>query len=549
MTLRLHYKNSDVSARGYLFVSCAQDYERFSSGFYQPLPRLSGDEYAGFLSGYNEVVQDTLEANRDRKFFAMTPFALRNTWQSSFYQGAEHYARLLKVKDGDIHFFSPEWFLHASYHMNADVDPDDVRHARRDLYKMPLHRLYMAYQGIRFAFSRWAPRQELPQKIRFLIASVWTKTGVAKWQQTGQDLFHGDFPRRLVAQGCETAILYHAEGETLCIGKEGPVPAFNFTSYLKPADWFRLAWKILFFRASLRSSSSYPCQAIYRDISSSLSNQIPLALISYFASRNVLSVHRDADFITLYENNCWEQGVLQAARENKSKVTSFQHTAFSPSLLKMDHHIVHKNLPDKIMASGDETARILRDVMGHKAENIETGCSLRHKIDESERINRAGNKVLVLLQGAPDDTLFLHMVGQSVRHEDMIIRSHPSWPVHSDHHIFSQNSLAGDLAQAGLVLYTGTTAVFEALAVGVPAIHIDLHGGLSADPLFALSDCDVKKTWAGDDSLLDMIADIKNMPDSIRTPAFEIAHDYIDHYFVSADATALAQLIKKVTDE
>ncbi len=113
MTLSFSYKNSADAGTGYLFLAGAQDYGRFLTGRYEPLPVLREGNGVNFLSDYNDTVYQFLKFNRDNKFFSMSPFAMRNTWQSSFYIGAENYARLSQLQSGHVFFYSPEWFLWA----------------------------------------------------------------------------------------------------------------------------------------------------------------------------------------------------------------------------------------------------------------------------------------------------------------------------------------------------------------------------------------------------------------------------------------------------
>jgi hypothetical protein len=543
MTLSFSYKNSTDADTGYLFLAGAQDYGRFLTDRYEPLPGLKEGNSVNFLSDYNDTVHQCLKFNRDNKFFSMTPFAMRNTWQSSFYIGAENYARLSQLQSGHVYFYSPEWFLWACDHIKAEVQRHDMIRAQLDVCRLPAYRLSMIYQGLRFALSRKVTRQKIPQNLKFVISSIWTIAGRKLWEQQGREPFYADLPQAIKKHGREIAVVYHDEGAMGDTNAAGPVPAFNFTSLLRFWDWLALARQLAFFRIKLPPQSKFPAVAIYRDISQSLSNQVPLVVISYLAAINLIQGSPKVDFLALYEGNCWEQGVLQAAHERGRSVIGYQHTSFAPASLKIDCHSEDKGMPDKVITSGAEPARLLADVFGHKPEFVVAGCSLRHTFPGAPWPS-TGRKILVLLQGAPDDALLLHLLARHLDVQDVVVRSHPSCPIaEKTSFTMSDQDLQSDLAQARIVLYTGTTAAFEALSAGIAVIHIDLGGPLSADPLFSLKDCAVKKTWSRDTDLKRLIMQLDTLSDEERKVAFDVALRYVQHYFSSADDSILKQVV------
>ncbi len=543
MALRFHYKNSTPAGSGYLFLACAQDYELFSTGHYEPLPSLTESAASCFIADYNDAVSECLALNSNNKYLFMTPFATRNTWQSSFYQGAESYARLRSLNEGNVYFYSPEWFLWACRHMKVQADVGDMRQAKLDMYRLFRYRLFMAYQGVRFSLACKVPSTPVPHDLQLVLASVWTTAGRKTLVEHGRDPFYGELSKWLNNQGYQVAIAYHAEGWRNDSDEAGPVPTFNFAGLLNPKDWFSLAGQLTFFRMKLPLPAKFPCAAIYRDVSQSLSNQLPLAIMSYKAATNLLRANPKADFLALYENNCWEQGVMQAVRENGRRLTGYQHTSFAPAALKMDRHIKTKAVPDRIITSGRAPADTLTGVMGHNLNRIVVGGSLRHEFSNSD-LSGKGQKILVLLQGAPDDALLLHTLSKYLDPQDVIVRCHPSWPVlQSSLFKSSSQDLQSDLSQSRAVLYTGTTAAFEALSARIPVIHVNLGAPLSTDPLFALKDCLIKRSWLPGEDLKLLLAQISALSQSERAQAHVLAHRYIQDYFSPADENFVKQVI------
>lgn len=542
MSLRFFYKNSASDLRGYLFIAKAEDYELFLNDGCQVLPPLNQDSAKKFIKKYNLIIKKYINLNRSHKFFAMTPFSLRNTWQSSFYHGFESSARLKNLYEGDVYFNSPEWFLWAVEHFGASVTTSDVERARTDLKNLCFYKFYMAWQGLRFLWSKKASKRII-DRADFYIATINVQNSAEKWRN-GQDVFFGDLPKLLNEKGRSCAFIYHAEKADHA-NSSGPIPAFNVLSLIGFKEWIYIFKELLSFKMFTSSDENFPVETIKRDICESLSNQIPLALTSYFSTKKIIQKNPDAHFLSLYENNCWEQGVLLAAEEGQAKVTGFQHTAFSPSYLKMGNHIDDKKLPDRIFSTGIESANILKNFMGHK--HVEVGCALRYKPSSLLQNHNEKDKILVLLQGAPDDVLFLQTIRRYIGEKNVLVRVHPNWPLKQVFSFeLSHADLKEDLARASVVLYTGTTAAFEALSAGVPAIHVDLGGALSADPLFTLDDCAVKRKWSQGDDFSAIIGEISMLSPTEKAAEFEKAQNYISNYFSPADEAALEKLIEKV---
>jgi UDP-N-acetylglucosamine:LPS N-acetylglucosamine transferase len=95
------------------------------------------------------------------------------------------------------------------------------------------------------------------------------------------------------------------------------------------------------------------------------------------------------------------------------------------------------------------------------------------------------------------------------------------------------------------VLYNGTTAVFEALESGVPAIYVSCGSALSQDPLFNL-DCTVKRDCGELTNLEHVIAALTVLEPQQRAEGFRVARAYINDYFSEATPSALEQMLKDI---
>ena len=148
MALTVHYKNYPDRCTPYLFVASSQDASLFSTGDFESLPALSEVSYEIFLSSYNDLIAKLWQANKKNPSFGFLPLALRNTWQSSYYQGAESYARLSGLSDAIVYFTSPHWFLWTIQNLVCDASLQDVAQAQKDARKSFLRRFFSRLRGV-----------------------------------------------------------------------------------------------------------------------------------------------------------------------------------------------------------------------------------------------------------------------------------------------------------------------------------------------------------------------------------------------------------------
>lgn len=527
MTFTVRYKNYPEGPAPYLFVAHPHDAALFSSGNFDPLPALSESDYTAFLSSYNDLIATLWRLNDGNTSFGFMPFALRNTWQSSYYQGAESCARLAGVSDAVVYFTSPYWFLWTVKNLSCEVLSADIARARRDARVSFLKRVYSRIRGVRFALSQFSRPQPVPFNIRSCFFSIWTASGMQKWMRDSSDPFYATLPSDIK----NAALVYHLEGTQPSAGvRSFTFPVCRDTSFIRLRDWFSLIARILLFRPCLSPHIKAPREAILEDLASTASNQLVLALISYYAARNIVLVNPGVKFITLYEGNCWEQGVLRAASESQCQAVALQHTAFSPGMLKM-HADTYGCLPSRIIASGPIASDLLVRYMKHKPEDIITGFRVRNDSGHISSSSGRGEKLLVLLQGSPYDGLILSQLRKVSLPYGIMVRCHPSQPYEGKRDFeIARGSLVENLQEAAVVLYNGTAAAFDALLAGVPCVYVSCGDAGRYDPLFDL-DCPVKKNCHDIQTLPGVISEIMALSPEDRGQAFARACSYIEGYF------------------
>lgn len=545
MVLRIHYKHYPEGKAPYLFVAHPHDNELFSSGDFSLLPALSHVSYEEFLVTYNDVIEKMWQKNNGNLAFRFLPFSLRNTWQSPYYYGAESYARLSCLRDGEIYFTSPHWYLWVLSHMNCDANPEEVALARKEARRSCFTRLFSKIRGVYFALSHFSPSQPIPSGKRICFFSVWTKNGIRKMENTSIDPFYANLPWDIDG----ALLVYHLEGgaKSVILNNKG-LPIRQDTSFMRKRDWFALICQILLFRSRIPSGLASPRGAILDDLAYGISNQMVLALISYYTARNIAAAYPGIKFITLYEGNCWEQGVLHAANEFQSPVIALQHTAFSPGMLKMRGDTLGL-LPAAVITSGPAASELLTHRMAHEPEKIYTYGRIRHGEGRVEAKSAQGRKILVLLQGSPADGILVSQLRKVVLAHEIVVRCHPG-------QIFKElsgfeiagGSLGDSLENAAVVLYNGTTAAFEALACGVPCVYISSGDEGRYDPLFDFNNA-IKRNCRDVAELPALLDEVMGLSSVTREEGFKEARVYIDDYFHSPSAQNHAHLIEYLNND
>ncbi|HEY0902197.1 MAG TPA: hypothetical protein VGD95_08745, partial [Micavibrio sp.] len=505
-------------------------------------PALPPERYRVFVADYQQQLRAVLDENKQHPFRYFFPLTTQNTWQSAFYQGAESYARLQLLKDGAVYFTSPAWFLWVADHCEVQVTARDLRAAHRDLRRdahlTALRELRTRLSGIKFALSHFSWPRTVPQGLRYCLYSVWTHSGFRKWQEERQEPFYGPLPRALD----HALVVYHREGGWA--GRLAPDSAFKIarnSQFLRWRDWGALMITLLFFKLRLPQGVEMPVAALRQDYSSTLANQFVLALLAYYSARYIARRNPAVKFITLFEGNCWEQGILASAGAQGRKVIGVQHTAFAPAFLKMQAD-GQRPVPDRIVTTGAIPAQLLATLMGHDPEKIYPACQLRGGFTYHPRMDSAGQNILVLLQGGPYDQILLQRIRDAQLDRHIVVRPHPGQePGPLSGLMVADGKLQDHLQQASVVIYNGTTACFDALAAGVPCIYMCCGDAGRNDPLVTLV-ADIKRNCHEGDDLAMLLRAIESLPLDAYLSACAQCHQYIKEYFHPVDASRLNAL-------
>jgi len=216
--------------------------------------------------------------------------------------------------------------------------------------------------------------------------------------------------------------------------------------------------------------------------------------LRYCSTRSLKQNYRTDIFLYLFENQIWEKLFCAGIREfeKETKLVGYAHTLVRSmytcySMSRHERNIMP--LPDIIIASG-ELGKTTLEQSGFTDETILVGGALRYPhinqrisgVQPKKPLNK--KKVLIALSGGLDESLeLISKVVKSLNglDVDIIVKCHPVLPYiqisryigeFSEKLIVSDKSIDSLLADTDLVFYTETTVSVEALAQGIPIIHV-----------------------------------------------------------------------------
>jgi len=273
-------------------------------------------------------------------------------------------------------------------------------------------------------------------------------------------------------------------------------------------------------------------------------------LVYYFARRisKTISVKR---CLFPYENRSWEKMLLQGFIETSpiTRTIGYQHASITKSHTNFvigREELEILPLPDKILTTGPYVKDWMSLYGNYPKDIIEASCALRQPIltrqTLPERRKPLNHILIVLASSAEEYRETLAFVDTALLQSDNFhvrIRPHPTIPITStaDFGDFravipfsvSTSSLDEDLYWADVVIYCSSTVGIEAIAKGIPVIHVDIGSFIDNDPMFgcAILKWDILKYQ----DLIPTIKDIETIPDdqfkSIQEAALAYSRDYL----------------------
>jgi hypothetical protein len=402
--------------------------------------------------------------------------------------------------------------------------------AVRGVLRIPLFQIYFLRNAIKVLFARYRYRLHRSRPLKALgrtpvsLTHIWIDLR-AYSSETGEfkDLDFADVSRYLRSRGNTVA----GFAEILLGGRSyrkivryianSGVPVLVPHSFLRLRDVIACLWHSLVHFPKRRTYPPF-CGL---DISDLIFNDLRQEWFTQREAENFLykrRIERMKDsgiiierFIYTFENHTWERITCDALREAYPSIKLIAYQPNGLPLLLLNYFISESEshripLPDRIVANGSYTARVLADGgFGH--QRVVLGGALRQSYLQPllyggrlpEKPPKTQSPILVTpsISYARTIELIQKILEAFGRSTDLsvIIKCHPSiqfqqlkryvvsGDLPSNIHI-STEPLMKLLPGAGLLIYNdGTFAAAEALAFGIPVMFVEPEYGLSLDSL------------------------------------------------------------------
>jgi hypothetical protein len=243
-------------------------------------------------------------------------------------------------------------------------------------------------------------------------------------------------------------------------------------------------------------------------------------------------------WICLHENLLWEKMCLMYFTPGRHvKTIGYQHTLLSDASNNM---MIDKDslIPDKIVTIGWFNKKFLI-THGYNKDNVVVGGNLKFKLPSRDVMlpRDTGVKVLIALRGIPtvSERLlgFISKAGLVEHGYNVVVRHHPN----KDSNI---KPLEQDLKGSCVVLYDSSMVALEALAYGVPVIHISLND-VNNDPLDMCEDLH----WSVDkpNELIGVIDRVHSLSDIEFNVKQEMSRAFVEDYLTEATEERIKEFL------
>lgn len=545
------------------------------------LPPIAAGQRQYFIADYQAAADSQIAANHDNPDVWYTALATKNVWHSGLYLGLEHLWRLDRLlherKDG----FAIVARSAALRRMAAALATARGWQVRMGATSSPvLGWLKDRLRGPVSAFRYLAtlcdqgrgPRDLAGIRTADVIFVTVFLPEKYKGVEPYRDIFFGNLPAALLPQGKTPLLFGQISGDSAPLSaamlkhESFPIRSLVHATDLRDVFGAVLRAGVTALRAvPVSSQLGIDITSLARlDLARGRWQEITVGRLIEAALVRLLQAHPAAQLMHIYENNRWEHACRRAADRCGRTVTGYQHSAVIRSHLKMQALPgMAKPYPDRIVASGPEARRILVEVMGHDPGRIIDGCALRPSPPPPAGCYRRRGElrhILVLLQGLAILPHFYDALqeafGGSGTEIEVTLRPHPGFTVaqmirdtrlvlQAPFRASSEPDLVRELLEHDVVVYGGSTAAMEAVAAGVPAVHLDVGDSVDVDPLFAEPALTAR---VGDPAqLLDACRRLAALPDAEYQQQAARARAYVGDYFAPPTAGMLATIVNLAT--
>ena len=497
------------------------------------LPPLTAEGREAFVADYRRIMDRLDRDNAHSDAYWYSALGSRNTQNSLFYNALEQFWRLdqlLRLGGGkgitgkgitgkgitgkgttvglllpNAGLVEPVRRLAEKHGARARLQGGLARRSLREAIRKPLQALRYVLTLCDYGRGRG---DYGPEACDVIVATV-SGRSLLETGRRDRDFIFGDLPADLHDSGLTVMTFAHLLGPAqpaADLARRLPPPAFRTLADIAgPRDAVAAVARSLSWRPRIGGNESGLgidiSPLIREDAAICRWRDLPSAFMMRAAFRRLLRRSPRAVLVHPFENNGWEHACRSAASAANRETVALQHNALLRSYEKL-YATQRRPRPDRIVAAGPESKAALHDVFGYVKSDVGVGYSIRQSSIYRYRAKTSSpgqiRQVLVLLQGTPESLDLLNLVAESFQPEDghtVSLRGHPSIVLEDQ---LPLTKLAGlpppfrksdnpdlhdEILKNDVTLFIGSTAGFESIALGVPAIYVDLGNAGSANPL------------------------------------------------------------------
>lgn len=505
------------------------------------LPPLIEAAQQGFLTDYRNILDGLDAANAQSDAYWYSALGSRNTKNSSFYSGLEQLWRLdqlLMQRDGQgstLGLVVPERHMLQPVQQLARLRGIKTRLQGGFPARRWLHSLRRPWGGLRYLLTLCdygrGHGDYGPGGNNALIITV-SSDALLQSEDSVRDFIFGEFPFDLAKAACKNLTVAQLTGQIQPAAGRAhglpPPPIRTFVDLARLRDVFSAILQAAAWRPAVGTVESRLgigiASLLHQDVKTCRWRDLPAAFLLRKILDRMLDRNPQAVLAHPFENNGWEHACQSAARAKGHLTVAFQHNALAPSSEKI-YASRHRPHPNRIVAMGEGAKAMLCDRFGYKEDAVRVGYAMRQSAIYSHAPKtvapQAVSRILVLLQGTADSVALLNLLADAFPDQSeflVTLRPHPAIPLAGQLQktrlselrlpflASNKSDLYADILDHDVAVFTGSTAGWEAVALAVPVVYVDLGSPASSNPMFA--DPALCHTAHNAEELMDALQDI-----------------------------------------
>jgi len=469
--------------------------------------------------------------------------------------------------------------LPASNLKHTESREESIREALKDLKEFIMYKGWFLLNNIyRIAISKYAYRMQKRTKSRKPLVLIHTIIDRRSFDEKGSyhESYFGRLPDHLKKSGKNVIVVPYVWG-TVPYQKTVDNMAKSENVFLVPHAFLSVGDIFSAFFTTLANTpkktvsprfigmdiSELVCEDLKNDW---IGMRVASDMLFYYLVKRLKKKQLPIDtVIYTYENQSWEKILCSAMRKFYPSVylIGYQHSAFS--LMHLNHFFSRYEsnivpLPDKIVTTG----RHNRDVFiesGYPAEKVAQGGAVRYVYllgskMSTKRWNK--DKPVILVTPSIESSEAVELIWKTFKafgHRSeykVVIKCHPVMPFEKisrhlnikfpEHFVISDTPVAELLRESNVLLYMDSTTCVEAIAAGVPPVHVESDLSIDLDKLDF--NPGIRPSARGADEIVKCVKDVISMGEGELSKKREMWNNVVMDLFGSVNDSVYSLFLR-----